>query len=188
MRDVVGIARDTGGFSLVELMVAVGIIGVMSSVAVPKYQKFRANAAQSEAQATLSSIYTLQQLYYTENDYYAGFDLSYADATGKITTGDNHDLKFQPSPNARYRYTGARYTSGTAPREVAASVTNFKELRSAVQFKAVADSNTPLASCAEAKNDVWCVNQDKILTNQTDSIGVPCAVDTPPAVSDGGCS
>ena len=63
--------KENKGFSLVELMVAVGIIGVMSTIAVPRYQEFRAKAAQAEAQATLSSIYTLQQLYFTENDEYA---------------------------------------------------------------------------------------------------------------------
>ena len=129
--------KENKGFSLVELMVAVGIIGVMSTIAVPRYQEFRAKAAQAEAQATLSSIYTLQQLYFTENDEYV-----------KADTPDllKSKLNYQVSGGALYEYK-----------------TMVKEK---VSFHATAVSKNKLASCAiNGNKDKWCVNQDKVLTN-----------------------
>ncbi len=66
------------GFSLVELMVVVGIIGILAAIAVPKLQRFTAKAKQSEARIELKSLDTMQQAYYSErstfgNDGQVGF-------------------------------------------------------------------------------------------------------------------
>lgn len=56
------------GFSLVELMIVVAIIGLLAALAVPRFQSFQAKARQSEAKNNLSHMYTLAQSYYGEND------------------------------------------------------------------------------------------------------------------------
>ncbi|MBM4252621.1 MAG: type II secretion system protein [Deltaproteobacteria bacterium] len=58
------------GFSLVELMIVVAIIGVLAALAVPKFQSFQAKAKQSEAKSNLSHIYTLELSYYGDQDKY----------------------------------------------------------------------------------------------------------------------
>ena len=63
------------GFSLIELMVVVVIIGILATVGVPQYQKFQMKAKRSEAKALLGGMYTAQKAFFAEwNQYYGDFN------------------------------------------------------------------------------------------------------------------
>ncbi len=64
--------RSQGGFTLVELMVVVAIIGVLSAIAVPNFKKYQAKSKTSEAKLQLSAAYTAQQSFYSDFDAYGG--------------------------------------------------------------------------------------------------------------------
>ena len=65
--------KKESGFSLVELMVVVGIIGILASLAIPKLQVFMARAKQSEAKGNLNSLNLLQQGYFVENSKFGTY-------------------------------------------------------------------------------------------------------------------
>lgn len=68
------------GFTLVELMVVVAIIGLLSAVAIPNFKKYQAKSKISEAKLQLSAAYTAEQSFFSDfNMYhtclpYMGFD------------------------------------------------------------------------------------------------------------------
>jgi type IV pilus assembly protein PilA len=64
--------RGSEGFTLVELMVVVAIIGILAAIAIPNYQKYQARARQSEAKVNLAASYTAEQAFYTEQGTYSG--------------------------------------------------------------------------------------------------------------------
>ncbi len=65
--------KKLAGFSLLELMVVVAILGVLATVAVPRFNIFRARARQSEAKTNLGVIFTLQEAFQIEHEeYYNG--------------------------------------------------------------------------------------------------------------------
>ena len=59
------------GFTLMELMIAIVIIGILASIAVPKYLSITRKAKETEAKMMLSHVYSLQESYYYENDIYS---------------------------------------------------------------------------------------------------------------------
>ncbi|WP_413288249.1 type IV pilin protein [Bdellovibrio sp. HCB337] len=62
--------KSQAGFSLVELMVVVAIIGILASLAIPSIGKYMAKARQSEAKTQLSSLYTAEKAFYAEYTIY----------------------------------------------------------------------------------------------------------------------
>jgi len=59
------------GFSLIELMVVIAIIGFLAMIGIPSYMKFLAKAKRAEAYMNLSSIYAAQKAYWAEHGKYS---------------------------------------------------------------------------------------------------------------------
>lgn len=55
------------GFTLVELVIVIVIVGILSVVAVPIYKGYTKRAMATEAEGTLGAINTAQKVYYAEH-------------------------------------------------------------------------------------------------------------------------
>lgn len=64
--------RSIDGFTLVELLVAVVIVGILASIAVPGYQRYIRDARRSDAQGALMGLASAMERYYTINNTYCG--------------------------------------------------------------------------------------------------------------------
>ena len=84
------------GFTLIELMIVVAIIGILAAIAIPNFIKFQARSKQSEAKANLKASFTAMKAYYQEKDKYSS-----------IVT----EIGFVPERNNRFAY----FLDGTAP-------------------------------------------------------------------------
>lgn len=74
------------GFSLIETLVVVLIIGILTAVALPQYQKAVAKSRAAKAVSLLKDILTAQQIYHTTYNRYAT-DLSELDIQVSFPTG-----------------------------------------------------------------------------------------------------
>lgn len=66
--------RGSAGFTLVELLIAVAIVGILASVAYPSYQRHVQQARVSDGQAKLMEIASRLERCFTENRSYTGCD------------------------------------------------------------------------------------------------------------------
>lgn len=62
--------KKNNGFTLVELMVVVAIIGILAAVAIPNFKKYQARSKTSEAKVQLAAAYmALESFYHTYSTY-----------------------------------------------------------------------------------------------------------------------
>jgi type IV pilus assembly protein PilA len=61
------------GFTLIELMIVVAIIGILAAIAIPNFLKFQAKSKQSEAKTNLGAIFTGELAYFGEQNMYGNF-------------------------------------------------------------------------------------------------------------------
>jgi type IV pilus assembly protein PilA len=59
------------GFTLIELMIVVAIIGILAAIAIPNFIRFQARSKQSEVKANLKSLFTAERSYFQEKDAYS---------------------------------------------------------------------------------------------------------------------
>ena len=63
-------AYQPKGFSLIEVMTVVAIIGILATLAYPSLEGYLQRAKQSEVKTNLATIYAAEKLYHASNGSY----------------------------------------------------------------------------------------------------------------------
>jgi prepilin-type N-terminal cleavage/methylation domain-containing protein len=95
--------KSNKGFTLIELMIVVVIVGILAALAIPRFMKAATKAKQAEARGILKQVYTMQKAYFVENDAYCRNGII-ANAGAPLTFAP---LAIEIISTARYDYTMA---------------------------------------------------------------------------------
>lgn len=187
LKDVRSVKNESG-FSLVELMVVVAIIGILASLAIPSVGKYMAKARQSEAKTQLSSIYTAEKAFYAEyTAYHSMFGAVGYSPEGKL----RYNVGFS-GPGVVAGVVNGYNTVPAAPGNVITTIT-YCGLAGVIANGCAmlnGSDNTPAGTAAfpaalttavgftigasgrvfRAQDDVWTMDQDKVLLNPTPGI------------------
>src|SRR5438445_12026359 len=103
--------KGNKGFTLIELMIVVAIIGILAAIAIPNFMTYQAKSRQSVAKVGLGGIFTTATSYFAENGTFSVLPtaLGYAPAR---------------SPKYTVSYTAAQ-TNTVAPATICTGVTTF---------------------------------------------------------------
>lgn len=80
-RSEVRVPRSESGFTLIELMITVAIIGILAAIAYPSYQDSILKGRRAEGRTALLNLLQQQERYYTQTGSYLSF--------GTAATGNN---------------------------------------------------------------------------------------------------
>jgi type IV pilus assembly protein PilE len=86
------------GFTLIELMVAVAIVGILAAIAIPSYQESMRKSRRADAQSALLNIANAMERYFTQNNTYCDTGTSSQGAVVAADTcgGAANDTGFLP--------------------------------------------------------------------------------------------
>ncbi len=134
------------GFTLIELMIVVAIIGILAAIAIPNFIKFQARSKQSEAKANLKALFTAEKAYFQEKD-------SFSPYVGIIG--------FAPERGNRYQYnlngtgsTSSDVRTGTTPstaataEAIAIDTFKFPDAYTVASFAAMKCAQAPFTTTA----------------------------------------
>lgn len=94
-----GMTAKVHGFTLIEMMITVAILGILATIALPSYTEYVRKGERSQARTAIMELMTQQERYFTHYNTYAALTLGQTGTEFKTWTGDgglngaSHKLK-----------------------------------------------------------------------------------------------
>jgi len=153
--------RSKKGFTLIELMIVVAIIGILAAIAIPNFLKFQAKSKQSEAKTNLKAIFTAETSYFGEENTFG-----YLAAVNYIPVGTPSKMIYAFSVD-----------QGEAPPTVGAAPPAGADWTNCGLTDADGDGKYESFSAAANGNidndtdvDIWYINDVNVLVNQQNDV------------------
>lgn len=81
--------KNQQGFTLIELMIVIAIIGILAAIAIPQFSAYRKRSYNSAAQSDLRNATTAQEAYFVDEQTYASAVASIVGTTYGLYTSQN---------------------------------------------------------------------------------------------------
>ncbi len=78
--------KNEKGFTLIELMIVIAIMGILATIVIPQFRFYRARSYNSAAQSDLKNFVTAQEAYYVDEATYASAPASLVGTYGAFTS------------------------------------------------------------------------------------------------------
>jgi type IV pilus assembly protein PilA len=167
------------GFTLIELMIVVAIIGILAAIAIPNFLAYQARSRQAEARTNLGAVFVSETAWFGENNFYSNFSTigyTMAGNGNRYTYRSANQLGTAGSTGAQGQDLYASLAgSGTAGGTVIAEQAVGPASMAALPVPPVPGSFTATANGnvdGDATVDKWSLNDIKaIVNNQNDVTG-----------------
>lgn len=157
------------GFTLIELMIVVAILGILAAIAIPNFMRFQAKSKQSEAKSNLGAIGTTAEAFRSESDTY----IATPTALGWAPQGSTrygyfyHATGVDPDGAGVGVAAGVPITAGNCAAAQAGTAPGVAVAATATTFDAAAQGDVD----TDATCDIWLYDETRTLTNPTNDVG-----------------